>query len=40
MKLTAMMLAAVWAFTASALDCITDVMVVGGADKSVTNSYA
>ena len=27
-------------FAAAGKDCITDVMVVGGADKSVTNSYA
>ena len=31
-RLAAMLLAAAVAFTASALDCITDVMVVGGAD--------
>ena len=39
-RLAAMLLAAAVAFTASALDCITDVMVVGGDASSVTNSYA
>ena len=39
-RLAAMLLAAAVAFTASALDCITDVMVVGGADESVADSYA
>ena len=40
-KIVAMMAALAAAFTASAgTTCITDVMVVGGENKSVTNSYA
>ena len=39
-RIAAMLLAAAVAFTASVLDCITDVMVVGGADESVADSYA
>ena len=39
-KIVTMMAALAAAFAASAVDCITDVMVVGGENKSVTNSYA
>ena len=38
--MAALALAATAAFAASAETCITDVMVVGGENKSVTNSYA
>ena len=39
-KIVAMMAALAAAFAATAETCITDVMVVGGENKSVTNSYA